>query len=335
MFDYFISLGWFCGTAASLSKYGFRSGSDPFDWYVSDLKSILHFMETDFSDFLFRENLEEVPDKPREFKDTKYNLVFNHDIKQDFNAEYVDIYKKYMRRVERFRTKIQSPSCFIRAVRDENELQYIADNQNYINQIIKKSNGFNEIVFLIPQWIKIQKELSFLSFVLKIESYGDGTKEELRGIFDNNDDIIEFLQNNIAVSSVTSNLNWDRKLEFEKMGKASDILKHRYSIAISLLNDDLKRSLIPENIVIYGAGNIGKAFFNKIREICSVECFIDGNPKENEYKGIPILPLSRVNEIVCDNFIITPSYDIVNIENWFSEYYRKVNLISIDTLFEK
>lgn len=335
MFNYIISLGWLCGTAGSLSKYGFRSGSDPFDWYFSELKSVLHFIETDFSDFLIRENLEEVPDRPLQFRDIKYNLLFNHDIKWNFKAEYADIYKKYMRRVERFRRKIQSPSCFIRAVRDENELHYIVDNQDYIKQIIKKSNSTNEIVFLIPQWIRIQKELPFPSFVLNIERYdGDGRKN-IRGMFDKNNDIIEFLKKNIAVSSVVSNLEWDRKLEFKKIGKEFEILKYRYNIAINLLNNDVNRSLIPKNIVIYGAGNIGKAFFNRISEICNVECFIDVNPNENEYKEIPILPLGRIDEIVCDNFVVTPSYDMANIENWFTENYRKVNLISIDILFEK
>ena len=52
MYNSFISLGWFCGVASSMSKYGLRSFSSPFDWYFSDFKSVLHFIETDFIDFL-------------------------------------------------------------------------------------------------------------------------------------------------------------------------------------------------------------------------------------------------------------------------------------------
>lgn len=48
MFDYFISLGWFCGTA----------------------------------DFLLRGNLEEICEKQNNFKEVKYNLYFNHDIER-------------------------------------------------------------------------------------------------------------------------------------------------------------------------------------------------------------------------------------------------------------
>ncbi len=41
--------------AGSLAKHGFRSGAGPCDWCESDLKGVLHFMDTDFSDFLSKE----------------------------------------------------------------------------------------------------------------------------------------------------------------------------------------------------------------------------------------------------------------------------------------
>lgn len=87
MFDYFISLGWFCGMAGSLAKHGFRSGAGPFDWCESDLKGVLHFMDTDFSDFLSKENLEEDLHNPFAYCDKKYNLLLNHDINFDFRTE--------------------------------------------------------------------------------------------------------------------------------------------------------------------------------------------------------------------------------------------------------
>lgn len=336
MFDYFISLGWFCGTASSLAKYGFRSSSDPFDWYISDLKGVLHFIETDFSDFLFRDNLEEEAEGARMlFKDIKYNCIFNHDIKISLDDEYAGVYKKYMRRIERFRAKIHNPSCFVRAVRDENELRYIEDNQNYIQQTIKKSNSLNEIVFLIPQWLEIHRELSLRYFVLNLEEYKDIGRETLRGMLDNNEDVIDFLQSNITVRNVVSNLKWDIEAEHSKEIKECEVIRHRYDIAIKLLKDDLNLSLIPKNIAIYGAGNIGKAFFNKCHEICHVECFIDADSNENEYKGTPILHRDKINTILSNTIIVTPSYDMVNIKNWFLKYHPKANLIVIDTLFEK
>ena len=51
-FKNFISLGYYCGTAASMSKLGIRNSSGPFDWYTSELIGVLECLENDFSDFL-------------------------------------------------------------------------------------------------------------------------------------------------------------------------------------------------------------------------------------------------------------------------------------------
>lgn len=134
--------------ASSLSKYGFRSKSYPFDWYHSNFRSVMHFIDTDFSDFLLKENLKVVPEKWPRFDDVKYDLRFSHDLKDEnnFDLEYPDIYNKYERRIERFRKDIQNPTCFLRAVWTDDELQYIINNQSYIEQIIKRSNEFNTSV---------------------------------------------------------------------------------------------------------------------------------------------------------------------------------------------
>lgn len=333
MFDNFISLGWFCGMAGSLAKYGFRSKSYPFDWYFSDFRGVLHFIDTDFSDFMIKENLIGVPDRPHEFKDVKYNMHFNHDVKSDFDKEYPDIYEKYLRRINRFRTAIQKPSCFLRALRDEDELQYIADNQDYIRHVVQKSNSLNELVFLIPRWFKNKKELSFPSFTLNFDAYNGNGREAIRGMLDNNNDVIEYLQSNITVQDIASNLIWDRDRKSETQQRI--ILESRYDIAIKLLNNDLDLSLLPRNIVIYGAGNIGKAFFNKCKDTCNVKCFVDERPNQDGYKGTQILSLNKINEIPCENYIITPVYDIDKIQAWFSENHPNVNLISVDSLFKK
>lgn len=53
-----VSLGWYCGCASSLSKLGLRSVSGPFDWYFSSYRSVLELIETEFVEFMNRENLE-------------------------------------------------------------------------------------------------------------------------------------------------------------------------------------------------------------------------------------------------------------------------------------
>ncbi len=31
---------------------------------------------------------------------------------------------------------------------------------------------------------------------------------------------------------------------------------------------------IPKDIIIYGAGNIGKCFYEKVKDICNIRCFV-------------------------------------------------------------
>lgn len=51
--------------------------------------------------------------------------------------EYDDIYKKYQRRIERFRAERKKPTCFIRSVRTMKELSSIKEYEERITQVIK------------------------------------------------------------------------------------------------------------------------------------------------------------------------------------------------------
>ena len=112
MFESYISLGWYCAVAGSLSKNGFRSFSSPFDWCYSDFNSVISQIENDFSDFLKKENL--IFEKESgELIDTKYGFVFNHDIQNDFENEFDDIKEKYSRRTNAFLEASCLPTCFL------------------------------------------------------------------------------------------------------------------------------------------------------------------------------------------------------------------------------
>lgn len=83
-YDNYVSLGWFCGTAGSLSRLGLRNFSGPFDWYCSDFDSVINQIDNEFIDFMNKKNLEVVENKPTVFIDKKYNFYCNHDIKENF-----------------------------------------------------------------------------------------------------------------------------------------------------------------------------------------------------------------------------------------------------------
>lgn len=191
VFDNFISLGWFCGTAASMKKYGLRSFSGPFDWYFNDFYGVLSCIENRFEDFLLKDNLQET-ENPKSFLDTKYGFVFNHEIKRSLEEDYEIIKDKYNRRIIYFEKRIKERTCFIRTVRNPKELEYIEKNNDYISSIIKRDNIENEIVYLSLKSFNIPSGLQKAEniYLLNDDKYRGG-REELDKLFDS---VPEFLQ---------------------------------------------------------------------------------------------------------------------------------------------
>ena len=327
MFENIISMGCACGVACSMIKYGLRSCVGPFDWYVSDFSSLLHFMETDFTDFLNRKHIK-ISERPNEFYDEKYDCYFANDVIYDFSEEWEEIYEKYQRRIKKFSQMIQYPTCFVRCIRDEHEKQYICENYKYILSVIKKSNQLNEIVFLGEHDL----DIPFRYYPLKLSNHGDYSLIiEHNILFDQNYDILEFLCKQMEAEKIVKNLFFSQ----EKYLKRESGIKSRYALAVKLLqckNEKLKK--IPKDIVIYGGGAIGKAFFEKCKPYCHVECFIDQHPNEYSYEGIRTIHYADIASVRGKNFIVTPTYDMDKISKIILKYKPDANIIPLDKILE-
>ena len=84
-----------CFVASGLGKNGFRSFSGPFDWCVTTMQCVMHYLKTDFSDFLLRENLKIVANNPHIFYDVTTGMTFNHDLNNNLDDEFDNIKIKY------------------------------------------------------------------------------------------------------------------------------------------------------------------------------------------------------------------------------------------------
>lgn len=198
-----VSLGWFCGTASSLAILGLRNFSGPFDWYFSDFDSVIRQIDDEFIDFMRKENLEVIDDKPKEFRDKKYDFYFMHDVKENFDNEYDNIYAKYTKRAKRFIETIKSPTCFFRAVRSETEIEYIINNSEYIESILKRYNTKNIIIYILLDGMSsLPNNLMQFSLILKQYS---GNKYEMRNMFNHSIELLKFC--NTLLSPEKINLN--------------------------------------------------------------------------------------------------------------------------------
>lgn len=356
MFTNYISLGGKCSVAASMAKYGFRSFSGPFDWCISNfIEGVIPLLETDFQEFMLYENLMASGERGEEvFYDLRYNITYYHDVKKSLKEEYTDIYKKYQRRIERFRAEIKNPTCFIRGVRTMEELSSIREYEERIAQVIKKYSD-NEIIFVIPKYIYETNpiKLNFRHFLVDVSNdWLD--RENGRSFFDSNAKLISFLEENYDNDKRKDNLIFDLRAELNiakckgteitdynenknlkeqiiKLKKSKQEVDSRNLRWMRLLNTDFDSIDFPSKISIYGCGAIGRIFYQRVKDYCIVESFIDKLPRQEYYDNVPVMTIENSIKDKETTIIIIPSYDYdVIAQSIINEYGFKPKMVKLE-----
>lgn len=352
MFENYISLGWFCGVASSMSRYGLRGMSGVFDWIAGDLGTVIHIIDMEFANFFEKENLTEYQEAGQKvLYDKKYDLICPHEISDSLEMDYKKIKEKYDNRIKHFKEMITKETCFIRTVRNYEEVLYIKRNYEYIIKVLKNANKRNQIVFLIPKEWTIDFEIKdILFFELQIKEYLMKTKEQLRSLFDTNRNFISFCESNMNELKRKNNIIFDLQKEMDDLHKEVSTLKQekdigikkcnicekRYQLLLKLEKADIKLLNLPHKIIIYGAGNIGKIFCKKISKYCETLCFVDAHPKSGFIDKIPVL---NIEELVCIQtsctIIVTPTYDYDHIKKSLEEVLDGTfDIVSLDDILD-
>ncbi|MCR5799068.1 MAG: papain-like cysteine peptidase [Lachnospiraceae bacterium] len=281
-----ISLGWFCGTASAMSKYGLRSISGPFDWYFSDLKAVITQMNIDFEDFLDRERLEVLEDNPTRFSDSKYGFLFFHEIKKNLDTDYTDIKNKYDRRIRRFQELTQEPTLFLRAVRSPEEKGYIVKEYEEINRVIKKNNPDSIIIYLTTDKMGRLPD-TVLSFSLNIDDYKfDATS--LRCMFDKSPELLQFCRDHLNPEYIADNKRFDGDSNSSRAAEMFSMIKEdREEVSDSIRNIfNLQGN---KGIYLWGIGYHGKAMLEFLeKKDIIIDGLVDSNLCGREYRGYMI-----------------------------------------------
>lgn len=97
---------------------------------------------------------------------------------------------------------------------------------------------------------------------------------------------------------------------------------------------DFSKLEIPDKIIIYGAGDIGKLFCDRIYEYTQVECFLDKAPFEEQYKGIPIIKPDEYTLQSDITVIVIPTYDFKEIKEILQSIWNnKIQIIRMEEFF--
>lgn len=149
-FRHFISLGYSCYVAWNLQDLGLRSESMPFDWAASSLDGVRRAIQTDFQDFLAYDNLYQDKKHHHAYQDASYGFDFYHDFKKELPLRWQlpAVKRKYRRRIKRFFRRIKEPTLFIRYIRNEDELLWLAEHHGEIESLLKGFCAGNEILYI-------------------------------------------------------------------------------------------------------------------------------------------------------------------------------------------
>lgn len=328
MFDYFISLGSACPIASSMSQYGLRSFSGPFDWLITaDFSWVLHYIETGFEDFLLRDNLERYDDYENHFRDKQSDFKFIHDL-ENFEREYDKLKDKYDRRICRFLEKVNFKVCYLRSLHSLEDLEYVRTHAVYIKSIIQKYNKKSEIVFLCSDNLSIPEHFEFRYFLMPGIWSGE-SRAALRSFFDCADDFLAFCGNNYSAASLLKNLAVD--LEKEK-AQGLALLDRRYRTLTALLSHDFSKDMMSSKTIIYGAGAIGKALYGKIKLLTSVAYFVDKEKAGGEFEGIRIVSIDEIQYREETKVIVSAAYDFENIKKELMDKFQDRNIVSLDDI---
>ncbi len=276
-----------------MSRLGLRGCSGPFDWYYSDFAPVLLCIENEFSDFFARENLEQYPKYPRTFIDKKYGFLSFHDIRTDLDEDYPVFCKRYNDRAQRFLEAVKKPTCFFRAVRNAAEVKYILDNKDYIENLLRRYNKENEVIYLLPKSLGLLPE-EFTSFSLNMEYKHDAYY--IRALFDNNKELLDFCNGLLPPEAIAANKAHDDGANaacaaevFEMVARDEGNVDKRILRGLEANPD--------EEIYLWGGGYHGKSMYSYLTgKGVVINGIIDINADKKPDDGIKYIKPSEVPE---------------------------------------
>lgn len=236
-----------------------------------------------------KENLELIENKPTEFRDKKYGFHFIHDLKENLDREYPAIYDRYAKRAKRFIESIQHPTCFFRAVRSEKEIGYIINNADYVENVLKRYDPDNAIVYiLLDDMSPLPKELKWFRSTLAQYS---GNTYEMRNMFYRSESLIQFCETLSSPEQILAN----RKFDQQQNGQKAGIAEIEYHISNDIDGIDKKIAIMLDlqeqgPFYIWGRVNGIPLYHYLVKRNMNVRAIIDNRPGNVFPDDVCIIP---------------------------------------------
>jgi|WetSurMetagenome_2_1015567.scaffolds.fasta_scaffold25363_3 hypothetical protein len=200
-FKHIISLGHFCSVASELERFGLRDSSDPFDWVICDIQTVTSLLKNNFDNLFDLELLSKNKLYPYIVQHQDFKFDFYHDFHPeiDLKQQISVVASKYRKRINRFYSRIEEPTLFIRYI-ENNEIDFWYNDAHEMLGLLKSFNPENSIILIINDDVsidvsRINSSVQQVFFVKK----------------DQNDSISrEFLRYNKNISSYLNHISYPR-----------------------------------------------------------------------------------------------------------------------------
>lgn len=163
-YKHIISLGHICAPAMQLEKYNLRDASYPFDWLIfADFDLMLKFIENENEEKLYQiDQFDQGVNNRNHYRHRGFNIRFLHDFNsyEPLAKQFPNFIEKYKRRFKRFYNAIEEPTLFIRYVSSAKEMQYIEEEEIYIESTIKRKCSLNDIIYVINNEIETSLDVA-------------------------------------------------------------------------------------------------------------------------------------------------------------------------------
>ena len=150
-FQHIISLGWLCCPAQEIERIEYRDASYPFDWLLThDFSMVIRWLSENVEFCFTNEEMLQYRNDASKWYNKRYVISMFHDFSKYHKMieQLGAVSEKYTRRFKRLYKAITEPTLFLRYIKDENEAAYVNKNAFMIEEILKKFNIRNKIVYI-------------------------------------------------------------------------------------------------------------------------------------------------------------------------------------------
>lgn len=128
----------------------------------------------------------------------------------------------------------------------------------------------SEIIFLINKEMAIPENMNFRYYMVQ-KPITHSHWGELRDWFDYADDFLEYCKSNFDNDILLKNIVFDSK----KVNIRASVVDSRYQLLLKMIDYDFNNLPSNYDLIVYGAGNIGKYFYKQVKDKCSIKYFVD------------------------------------------------------------